>query len=901
MDARCRGQWTLASQAAHLLGALPVLKHWDDAVGRWLSGRVRWVVEHVSATLTTLAVLTVLLAVYSALGLGLDMDHKRMLSPDLPFQQAARDFGRYFPSLDDSLLVVIDAETPELARTSARELAARLAADEANFVDVYVPGGEDFFLRHGLLYRTTDELEEFVDQLATFQPIIADLSRDTTIANMARLIRLGLEERQRGRGDADLPALLDRVGRATVEVFSDYPVSISWESLMLSGSALDLAKRQVVIAEPVLDFDAVLPAAKPIAAIAAARQALGLLPERGVTLRLTGNPALNHEEMLGLVWDVGASGVLSFVIVTVLLGVAMRSARAAAAAAATLVIGLVFTSAFATAAVGDLNLLSVAFGVLFIGLGVDFSIHLGMQVRERTGRGESPAEAFVAATREHGSSLALCSLTTAIGFLAFVPTPYEGVAQLGVIAGAGMLVILVLTFTAFPALLVALHGETGTARDAGARELPSGPAALGRHPGLVVLVFAAATVVALFSLRSVRFDSNVIEMRNQNTESVQAFRDLLATSRTSPWSVDVLAPDLDAAVQAAARLRLLPEVEMALTLRDYVPADQEEKREILADAALMLDTPGGAQEPAQLDVKEQIAALRSLVEVLSAEDLSRRATPLGASIRQLRTQVDQFLTLVDGLDDPRLALEELQAVLLGGFPAQVERLQGALEPDEVTLASLPRELRVRLLAADGHARVQVFPRDDLAETPALNAFVDAVRLLEPDATGVAVNILEFGRATVLSLQQAITLAFVIITVLLVALLRRGADAALVLAPLVVAGVLTGGAMVVLDVPFNFANLVVLPLLLGIGVDSGIHLVRAAQDTPGGGAGLLRSTTAAAVFFSAVTTVVSFGSLAFSPHNGVASLGVVLVTGMLITLACNLVFLPALLTLRSRER
>jgi hopanoid biosynthesis associated RND transporter like protein HpnN len=450
-------------------------------------------------------------------------------------------------------------------------------------------------------------------------------------------------------------------------------------------------------------------------------------------------------------------------------------------------------------------------------------------------------------------------------------------------------------------LLVALHGETGQAKDAGARGLPSGPLALGRHPGLVVLVFAAVTVVALFALRHVRFDSNVIEMRNQSTESVQAFRDLLATSRTSPWSVDVLTPDLDAADKAAARLRLLPEVAMAITLRDYVPSDQEEKREILADAALMLDTPGGHVEPAQLDVPEQIAALRRLTEVLGAEDHSRRSTPLGDSIRQLRTQIGGFLQRIDGMDDPRPALEELQSVLLGGFPAQVERLQGALQPDEVTLDGLPHELQARLLAPDGHARVQVFPREDLAETPALIAFVDAVRLMEPHATGVAVNILEFGRATVRSLQLAITLAFVTITVLLVALLRRGADAALVLAPLVVAGVLTGGAMVVLGVAFNFANLVVLPLLLGIGVDSGIHLVRASQDPSAGGAGVLRSTTAAAVFFSAVTTVVSFGSLAFSPHNGVASLGVVLVTGMLITLACNLVLLPALLAVRNRGR
>jgi len=882
-----------------------VLEVVDKALGRALGRLVRWVTERAGFVAAVIGLLTVGVGLWTAANIGFDMDHKHLLAPDVPFQEVARRFAKYFPSLDDTLLVVVDGETPELARDGADRLLARLQQRHDVFSNVYVPGASDFFLKNGLLYRTPEELEVFVDDLVPFQPVLGELVRDPSIGRLTSLIRQGLETaKAHGADPAAMAPLLDQIGHATIEVFSDYPVATSWEDLMVAGSAVDPGRRWVIVAEPILDFDAFLPAAKPIEAIEAASIALGLIPERGVSVRVTGNPALNHDEMFGLVWDVGASGVLSALVIGVLLSIALRSHRTMLAAATTLVVGLIWTAAFAALTVGKLNVLSVAFGVLFIGLGVDFAIHLGLHAIENLGKDRRMDRALVAATEQVGTAMTLCAGTTAIGFLSFLPTPYRGVAELGLIAGGGMIVILVLTVTLFPALVMLL---LPTAKRP---EMPhlAGAAARGerwieQHPGPVVGVVLALTVVSVAAAPRLRFDSNVVMIRNPNTASVQAFRDLLGDSLRSPWSLDVLATDLDDAARVAERMRALDSVASARTLRDFVPTDQEEKRDILFDAALLLDLPRHVPSTEPMpSTAEQIATLRTLRDLLASPGIRGRPGTLGKSIRRLRLHLDRFLERVAELADPTPALAELQNVLLGSFPAQVTRLQAALEPDEVTLETLPRELRRRMLAPDGHARVQVFPKHDLSDTRELERFVDEVRSVDSEATGVAVNVLEFGRATVLSLQRALVLALVAMTLLLAILLHRTSDVVLVLAPLFVAGVLTGGAMVLFGIPFNFVNVVVLPLLLGIGVDSGIHLVRTwSSDDTISGAGLLGTTSARAVMFSAFTTVASFGSLALSPHRGIASMGLLLVIGMLLMLMANLVFLPALLALRDRWR
>lgn len=866
------------------------------ALGRW----IEYLAAHASTVLVVEALLTLVAGIFTLTHLGVNADNKRLLSPDLPFQKHAAAFQEHFSSLDDSILIVIDAASPEVAREAARGLAARLEEFPENFHGVLVPGGDPFFERNGMLLLSIEELEDLTDGLARMQPIVADLTRDGSIGNLSRLLRRGLDETS-GDERARFAPVFDRLGEATTRVYAEYPIAVSWESLMLQGSAIDPGTRQVIIVEPVLAFDALLPAGPAMAKIRELAAEADLDEAHGVRVRITGNPALNHEEMFGLAVDVGLSGLGSFLLVAIVLRLAFRSGRLVGAAAITLLVGLIWTAAFAAAAVGQLNLISIAFGVLFIGLGVDFSIHLGMHFQDEVRRGADPVTAMRRAIDEVGLSLFICTLTTSIGFYAFVPTDYLGVAELGLISGTGMFVILILNLTLLPAFLF-WRGPAGEAeqdpRDHHA--WLATPAVVGRHPAIVVAIGVLLALGAASLYSRAWFDSDVVAMRDPNTESVQAFKDLLRESDTSPWYADVLAPDLAAADELQSKLVALDLVGSTRTVRDWVPADQDEKLEILADAAFLLDTPVAPKEDdTPPPVEEQIRALRDLREFLDDSTL-RDDGPLGESVEQLRARLDEFLGRLDADADPAASLATLEEVLLGNLPDQIDRLRTALEAEEFGLEDLPPGLREQMLAPTGEARIQVIPKEDLTTEGARDAFVDQVRTIAPHATGVSVNLVEFGRATGRSLREALTLALISIAVLLFVLTRRVGDVFLILTPLVLAGAWTYGGMAIVGMPFNFANVIVLPLLLGIGVDSGVHLVRRSHETHGSGGELLGTTTARAVFWSAITTIASFGSLALSRHQGIATMGEVLVFGMLFTLAANLVVLPALIDLVHRR-
>ncbi len=869
----------------------------EEAIRRALGDWVEFVARRASAVLVVEAVLTIAAALFTITHLGVNADNKRLLSPDLPFQRDAAAFQEHFSSLDDAILIVIDAGSPEVAREAAAELAGLLENEPDHFRGVTVPGGDPFFEKNGLLLLSIDELEDLTDGLARMQPVIADLTRDGSIANLSRLLRRGLDETSGGQRDRFAP-IFDRLGEATTRVYEEYPLEISWEALMLQGSAIDPGTRQMIIVEPVLDFDALLPAGPAMAKIHELADDARLGEERGVLVRVTGNPALNHEEMLGLAVDVGLSGIGSFLLVAIVLQMAFRSGRMVGAAAGTLLVGLIWTAAFAALTVGQLNLISIAFGVLFIGLGVDFSIHLGMHFQEELRRGEAPLDALRLSTDGVGSSLVICTITTAIGFYAFVPTDYLGVAELGLISGTGMFVILAQNLTLLPALLFWRRPpEEPEPSETSHHAWLATPALLDRHPRVVVGLGLVLALASLSLYSRAWFDSDVVAMRDPDTESVQAFQDLLKQSDTSPWYADVLAPDLATAEELEVRLNALDLVETTRTVNDWVPADQDEKLEILEDAAFLLDTPVAAnsdQEP--IPVAEQVEALRDLRTILHAPDLSGGDGVLEESVEQLRRKLDTFLARLDTEPDASAPLASLEQILLGNLPAQIDRMRLALEAEEFGLDDLPSGLREQMLAPTGEARVQVIPSGDLALEGAREEFVDAVRTVAPRATGVSVNLVEFGRATARSLREALALALISIAMLLLVLTRRLGDVLLILTPLVLAGAWTFGGMALVRMPFNFANVIVLPLLLGIGVDSGVHLVRRSHEALRVGGQLLGTTTARAVFWSAITTIASFGSLALSRHQGIATMGEVLVFGMLFTLAANLVVLPALIEL-----
>ena len=862
----------------------------EVALGRALSRLVAAVERRARLVVALAAALTLACGGYAATHLGINTAAERLFTSGAEFKTLYDNFAAVFPILDEALLVVVDAETPYDASRAADALGARLKARPDLFPDVFIPGEGDFFRRNALLYLTTDELEDLADQLARIQPLLAELARDGSLHGLVEALATAAEEAPaEALETVDWPSLLDRIDAGARAALDGTTEKAWWQTVFLESFFPKDQARRVLIVQPTLDYDSLLPGRKPIEAVRAAAAELGVDGSSGTRVRLTGNVAMAYEEMGVLFRQAAIALAFSLVLVALILSVGLSSPRLILSIVATLLVGLVATAAFAAATVGELNMISIAFGVLFVGLGVDFGIHLGMRYAEAIREGFARELAMQETARSIGGSLVICATTTAVGFYVFLPTDFQAVAQLGLIAGTGMFISLLCNLTVLPAcLFLAKHAIR-----------PDHRAWLDRFDGALASfafhhakgIRQAAVVVGVgcaITLPYVSFDHDVVRLRDPDSESVKTMNDLLADRTSSPWNIDVVAPDLDSARTIAQRL---------------------EKLEILADLALFLPMkPSFDPAVPPPSAKAQLALIARFRDVLRDGWGARQDSPeLAAAARRLAATLDRILTRSQ--EEPADALlGRLETQLVGPLPDQLRRFWEALtpDPDGVALADLPKDLSARMLAKDGRARIQVLPVHDLQDGDAMDHFVRDVRSLYPEATGMAISVLETGRVVVHSLREALAAAAVAITLLLLVLWRRPADAFLVMAPLGLAAAITAATTVLTGSPFNFSNVIVLPLLLGIGVDSGIHLVhrfRLTQaesfDSASGGE-ILRTSTARAIVFSALTTISSFGTMAFAGHYGLASLGRLLTIGIVYTVGCNLLVLPALLV-RRQER
>lgn len=861
-------------------------EHVGDLCARWIAA----VDRRARLVLAAVFLVTAGLGVYAGLNLGVNADLYALVSPDVPFLVRKLDFEKNFEALDTSILVLVDGDSASAAGHAAEGLAERLAQRQDLFDRVAVVGGGEFFRRNALLFLETAELEKLADRLAAIQPFLAELTQDQSLVGISNLLDQALEARQSGQDvGLDLAAALDRVRQAVEAANQGRAAPDPWGDALIGGSLSDEARHRVLTLHPNVRFDSLVYAQPAVDAIRAAARDLGLDADHGVRVRVTGDQVLSLEEQVVIQQQALLAAAVSLILFGGAIWFGVRSFRMVFALVASLVTALLWTNAFAAAAVGTLNQVSAAFNVLIVGLGGEFGIHVCMRYAEISSRGRGRAEALEETGRSIGSSLVSSAGTTSIGFLVFAPTDFLGVAQLGLISGAGVVLSLLASLTVLPALLSILAPE-GTAL---ARRTPPWLARLQHLPlrfaGPIRIGAAVLGLVALAALPRVYFDYNSLNLRDPGTESVQAFEDLVSRSGTTPWTVDLVAEDLPAADALAAKIREIPGVERTRTLTDFVPADQEEKRAILGDLQLLLPPvrsdlpePGPGEERAAL---ESLAGALALAAKGGDEALAGSAAALEQALRA-------FLA-GPAATAPAEALGRLQENVVGSLPEQMRELQRSLEPDVILAADLPAEIRNQMVASDGRARVQVVPSVDLGDSGILGRFVDAIRVYAPEATGPAVTLLEWGRVTSDAMQEALLFGVLAMTAFLLFLWRNVWDVVLAVFPLLLAAVVSCAIMVVLGKSFNFANVIVLPMLLGMGIDNGIHLVHRHRTNPEE-EDVLSSSTARAVFFAALTTVLCFGSLAFVPHRGMAALGQFLTLGVAATFVSYVVVLPAVL-------
>jgi uncharacterized protein len=840
------------------------------------------------------AVFAVLISVALAIAAGvyvsghfaMDSDAENLFSPDLPWRQRQTEFDAAFPQRNQLTLVVIDGVTPERATQAGVGIRNALNRRKDLFPIVRDIQGSDFFAHNGLLFLPLDDVRSATQHLIDAQPLLASLATDPSLRGIMDSLStalLGVEKGQTKLDDLARP--LSAFASTLEDAVAGRSAFLSWQNLITGERPGTRQSRRLIEVQAALDFAVLSPGARSSATIRKIAADNGFTPEHGVTVRLTGPVPLTDEEFATLAERAALLTALMVLAILVTLWLAVRSAKIMLAILVTLFAGLTITMALGLAAIGSLNVISVAFIPLFVGIGVDFGIQYSVRYRAERHTFRDLDEALRRAGAAMGPSLTLAAVATAACFFSFVPTSYSGLAELGFIAGAGMLIAFVLNGAMLPAALKLLHPQ-GEQREVGYAWLAPVDRFLRERHRAILVSAGILCLAGLSLLPFLEFDANPYDLRSTRVESMATLLDLMKDPETSPNTIDILAPSLEAAEAMADTLAHLPEVDQVMTAKSFVPERQPEKLALIEDASLLLDT---TLNP--LGVKPQPTAEQTSASIAATARELRKAAGSGASAtvneaaRRLADVLDRLLPSGGAV------LARTEAALVPGLETVLTQLRALLAPEPVSLDTLPQDLKSEWLAPDGKARVQVFAKGNSNDNQTLAKFSAAVRALAPNATGAPISTRESGRTIVSAFIEAGILSFLAMVVLLAIALRKPKDVLLAVVPLGVASILTFGTCVAIGLPLNFANIIVLPLLFGIGVAFNIYFV---MSWRAGGGDFLQSSLARAVILSAATTGTGFGVLWLSSHPGTASMGELLTISLGWTLLTTLLFLPALL-------
>jgi hopanoid biosynthesis associated RND transporter like protein HpnN len=528
-------------------------------------------------------------------------------------------------------------------------------------------------------------------------------------------------------------------------------------------------------------------------------------------------------------------------------------------------------------------------------------MQFGVRYRDQRHHTSDHAQALRRTATIIAAPLAMAAGSTALGFLSFIPTDYRGVSELGLIAGAGMIIAFILNVTLLPALMT-LTRPSAEAEDIGYRALAPLNDFLAARRKVILPFMIAVTLLAGMIATQVRFDFDPLDLKNPRSESVATMFDVMQNPDSDAYAAQLLVPSLEEAQRRAAELAKLPEVDHVMTLASFVPEDQDKKRAMIADTgALLAPTFALPARPAASDA-DNLEALRKTAAML------RQAGGQMPAAKTLAATLDQIVAQ----NTPSL-LKRAQDNIVTPMQGKVAEIRALLQTQAVTMSDIPPELKRDWVTADGRYLVEIFPKRGADNNPRdprlLNRFIDAINppcphdsalsCLPPlHISGTPVSMRESGRTVISAFVHAGIYGLVSIALMSFVVVRRKRDVVLMLLPLLVAGILTLATLTLIGMPLNYANIIALPLLLSLGVSYAVYFVFYART---GAQDFLSSSMARAVLFSAGTMLVAFLSLCFSAHPGTRGMGELLTLALLYSLVCTFLMLPVLLAFARKDK
>jgi hopanoid biosynthesis associated RND transporter like protein HpnN len=841
-------------------------------------------VHHAWPVIAMALVLTVASSWYAATHFSMTTDINKLISTDIPWRQRELKFENAFPQYE-LIVAVIEAPTPELVAEASDALTGRLSQQKNLFRSVQQPQGGAFFAQNGFLFESTDELGPQLKNLTQAQRLVQVLAGDPSLRGVIQALQFGLLGVQGGRITLDNMTWPMTLGADAIEkVNAGQPATFSWRDLVQGRAATPSERRKFLNIQGILDYSELEPGLKATDAIRKAAADLNFAGNYQANLRLTGPVPMADEEFATIKENAGLNATVTIAIVLFILWLALRWFRIIFAVFVCLVVGLAVTAAAGMMMVGTLNLISVYFAVLFVGLGVDFGLQFSVRYRAERHEVDDLHDALLYAGRRAGAPLTLAALATAAGFLSFTPTDYKGVSELGLIAGVGMLIAYFTSITLLPALLSRLKPPREPSH-LGYAVLAPVDGFLERHRMPILIVTLLAVAAGLPLLFRLQFDFNPMNLRSKTAESVATYLELKNDPESGANDIGILQPTLAQADAVAAKLKALPEVGRVTTLSTFIPDQQSEKLALIADAAKTLNPALNPAAPAAPTSDAQtVSMINSTVDALIR--LAGDGTGAGAVAAKRLAAAMTALAKAD----PSVR-QRADAVFVQPLKTTLDDLRNLLKAQAITRENLPPPLARDWVTPDGQARIDVAPKGDPNNNEVLRVFARAVQVVAPDATEGPISILEARRTVVTAFLVAGGCALLSIAIILWITLRRVSDVLLTLIPLLMAGIVTLEICVLIGMPLNFANIIALPLLLGVGVAFKIYYIMAWRE---GQTNLLQSVLTRAVTFSACTTATAFGSLWFSSHPGTSSMGKLLAISLMTTMAAAALFQPILM-------
>ena len=882
------------------------------------------------------AILALLAGIYAWRNLEFKTDRNDLIGHDSEYWRHFSKYTREFQA-DDDYILVVESANPARNRAAVDALVAELLAPGNNPNRADAPAAqpflpEDVFARVHfeplqqwfLYYLSTNDLVQIRDSLKDFNQLVAILQHNPKLATFFNAMSQMLQqmgnapEAERGQMVAFVPTI-----SGIVRQFADFdPTQEKWQLLSPWANAL-FSEEMVGEAEQQMKWQGyhvfkngqmyiVLVHPRVPDHVASPDHHAQTIPKlrriiedvrakhRDVRISLTGEPVLAIDEMVVSERDATRSSILTIVLVGIVVVAGFRDWLRMLLSISCLILVIVITMGYATWAVGHLNIITVIFTVMILGLGEDLGVQFISRFEEELSNGADRLGAIRGALQCTAPSIITAGVTNAAAFFAMALSGFRGVIELGIIAGGGMLLATTGMLTLLPAMILTFHRRKEPARQLAKAQVTAVERLLLKRPHITWIVCAVITAGGLALAWRVGFDYNVLHLQSSRLESVDTELRLLNADAESTIYASVVVDNLDEARSLHAALTNLPSVRTVHSVAELIPEHQEQKVPIIREihervGGVHFDIP--AADPA--DVESVLQALGSLrlhaAKLVRESHDPREQTVLAALTNAVQTARASLQALAPAQAEQRVVLYEKS--FYDDLQAQLTLL--ATQSDRpMAIADVPAELRRMLVGRTGKLLLRVFPAENIWEQAPLEKFVTEVQSVAPNATGTPRGLYEFIDILQRGYIKAALWAFLVIAIMVYGDLRNALATALTLMPIVVGTIWMVGVMAATGLRFNPANILTLPLMVGIGVAYGIYIVRRYRED--GEATFYGKSTGRAVMLSALTAVIAFSSLLIGAHRGIRSLGLVMSIGVVACLLAALALLPALLEIARRK-